>query len=76
MEGLNEHLEQLTSLLNQPWLFSPSFKQLRETIDALAKAFNIYRDYLKRQSNAYSDNQASLRTISESIKLVPVEVVS
>ena len=79
MEGLNEHLEQLTSLLNQPWLFSPSFKQLRETIDALAKAFNIYHDYLKRQSNAYSVNQASLtpaRTISESIELAPVEVVS
>ena len=79
MEGLNLHLEQLTSLLNQPWLFSPSFKQLRETIDALAEAFNTYRSYLKQQSNAYSVNQASLtpaRTISESIELVPVEVVS
>ena len=79
MEGLNLHLEQLTSLLNQPWLFSSSFKQLRETIDALAEAFNIYHSYLKQQSNAYSVNQASLtpaRTISESITLILVEVVS
>ena len=79
VESLNLHLEQLTSLLNQPWLFSPSFKQLRETIDALADAFNTYRAYLKQQSNAYAINQASLtpaRIISESIKLVSVEVVS
>ena len=76
VEGLNLRLEQLSFLLNQPWLFSPSFKQLCETVDALAEAFNTY---LKQQSNAYSVNQASLtpaRTISESMELVPVEVAA
>ena len=76
MEGLNLCLEQLSFLLNQPWLFSPSFKQLCETVDALAEAFNTH---LKQQSNAYSVNQASLtpaRTISESMELVPVEVAA
>ena len=79
MEGLNLRLEQLSFLLNQPWLFSPSFKQLCETVDALAEAFNTYCAYLKQQSNVYSVNQASLtpaRTISESMELVPVEVVA
>ena len=77
-DGLTLHLEQLTRLLNQPWLFKPSFKQLHDIINTLAECFDKYRLYLKQQSDAWKINQSLLtpaRTISESIELTCVPVV-
>ena len=77
-DGLSLHLDHLTRLLNQPWLFTPSFKQLHNIISALAKGFDKYRVYLKQQNDAWKLNQLSLtpaRTISESIELTCVLVV-
>ena len=70
--------DHLTQLLNQPWLFKPSFKRLHDIISALAEGFDKYRQYLKQLNDACKMNQSSLtpaRTISESIELTCVPVV-
>ena len=75
---LSLHLDHLTQLLNLPWLFKPSFRQLHDIISALANGFDKYRVYLKQQNDAGKLNQSSLtpsRTISESIELTCVPVV-
>ena len=77
-DELSLHLDHLTRLLNQPWLFKPSFKQLHDIITAFAKGFDKYRVYLKQQNDAWKLNQSSLtpaRTISESIELTCVPLV-
>ena len=51
-EGLTLQLDHLTQLLNQPWLFKPSFKRLHDIISALAEGFDKYRQYLKQQNES------------------------
>ena len=46
-DGLSVHLDHMTQLLNQPWIFAASFKPLYDMISALAEAFNKYCMYLK-----------------------------
>ena len=79
IEGLNLHLDHLTQILNQPWIFKPQFNELYGTISQLADGFNQYRTYLKQQANTVKVAHSSLtptRTISESIELNGVPVVS
>ena len=80
-EGLTLHLEKLSSLLQQPWIFAPStpsFKELCLLLNSLADGFGKYSDYLKRQNDAVRMSQMSVtpaRTISESLELVHVPIV-
>ena len=77
-EGLTFHLNHLTHVLNQPWICKPAFKPLYDIIDDLAHSFNKYRAYLQRQCESWNEGRSSLtppRSISESIELLPIQVV-
>ena len=75
---LNLHLDHLTQLLNQLWLFKPHFKELHGMISCLAEGLDKYRVYLKHQTDSMKVAYSSLtpaRTISESIELICIPVI-
>ena len=67
-DSLNLHLDHLTQLLHQPWLFKPHFKELHGMISCLPEGLDKYRVCLKHQTDSMKVAHSSLtpaRTISE-----------
>ena len=47
---LNDHIQELSGLVTQPWFALDMFKELRNDIEQLVDCLKVYEDYLIAQS--------------------------
>ena len=75
-DGLSLHLDKLSCVIQQPWIFASSFKDLRTLLNSLADGFGKYHDYLKEQKSSVRMNQMSLIMILFLPMISPLKIGS
>ena len=74
-EGLEQHIQQLSTILMQPWMSSKRFEVIRKDVDKLVNSLHAYKEYLLHQCDrvksyqqspqpVFDETNASLITIS------------
>ena len=48
-EGLEQHIQQLSTILMQPWMSSKQFEAIRKDVDKLVDSLDAYKEYLLHQ---------------------------
>ena len=63
-DGLQQHIEQLSGILMQPWISSKRFDVIRADVGELTNALQKYREYLTSQCEKANSRQQSLEPSS------------
>ena len=59
-DGLQQHIEQLNSMLMQPWMSSKRFDLIRTDIEHLLDALCKYKEYLASKNELMKEHHQSL----------------
>lgn len=58
-EGLEQHIQQLSTILMQPWMSSKRFEVIRKDVDKLVDSLHAYKEYLLHQCDRVKSHQQS-----------------
>ena len=63
-EGLEQHIQQLSTILMQPWMSSKRFEAIRKDVDKLVDSLHAYKEYLLHQCDRVKSHQQSPQPVS------------
>ncbi len=58
-EVLEQHIQQLSTILMQPWMSSKRFEVIRKDVEKLVDSLHAYQKYLLRQCDRVKSHQQS-----------------
>ena len=63
-EGLEQYIQQLSTILMQPWMSSKRFEMIRKDVDKLVDSLHAYKEYLLHQCDRVKSHEQSPQPVS------------